>query len=149
MSDGKVKWSNFSITVNLNKSPDCTSPEMIQQFAEWCEDMVSSDYLFLWLLQYDPETRSRHQFDDEEKPRVKRIRQQVALEAEGQTNKSLHAHWLLEIAHTTLVQLDYHTLQNLCNTRFGIGSNVKGRFVPGDPSGKQFLIEYLWKTTDM
>lgn len=141
MEAGGVKYSNFHITVNTNKTNSYPLIVKLRQAIEngFCRDEV----MWTWLRQYHDGARS--EFSKRNRGLVQRVRVRAAFEIEGKQNRCLHAHILVEVAHTTMVQIEAPAVQAFFDKRLGISCNVHCRFIPGVGEGKDFILEYLTK----
>lgn len=136
----KVKWSNFHVTINFNK-PDSS---LLSVMAEAVEMMVTPEYLWKWLKRYDGEKQV--DFDTfTAKYEVKRVRIRASFEHGGTRNKGLHVHLLIEIEHTTMVQISKDGIVQVMKDLVGHTPNVHCRFVPGQGEDKNFLLHYITK----
>ncbi len=134
-----MKYSNFHVTVNFNVDAE----EHIGAFREAIEGMVTSDVLWTWLRQYDG--GEQLEFDDANKPLVDRVRLRAALEHGGQQNHGLHAHIVIEIAHTTMVQINKSALVTHFANVVGLAPNIHCRFIKGNGEDKDFILHYITK----
>lgn len=136
METGSTKYSNFHITVNTNKP---NSYPLIVKFRQAIENGFCRDETILqWLKQYNGTSRvdfSRSKFGK----LVERVRVRAAFEIEGKQNRCLHCHILVEVAHTTMVQVDARGVEAFFDKRLGITTNVHCRFIPGTGEGKDFM----------
>lgn len=141
MENGSVKYSNFHVTVNTNKPNSYPLVVKLRQAIEngFCRD----DVLWTWLRQYDGS--SRKEFSKRNRNLVERVRLRAAFEIEGKQNRCLHTHILIEVAHTTMVQIDARAVEAFFDKRLGISTNVHCRFVPGTGEGKDFILHYITK----
>jgi hypothetical protein len=137
--DGKVKWSNFHVTVNFNVNAE----DHLDTMRTAVEDMADTDHLWSWLKQYNG--RSQMEFDEDTKPLVERVRLRAAFEHGGQQNRGLHVHIVIEVAHSTMVQIDKQGLVRLFRTAVGLTPNVHCRFIKGEGEDKDFCLRYLSK----
>lgn len=144
----KPHWSNWHITVNANQheTSDEQRLETARVLADAVEDAIKMpELLWRWLKHF--RNGRKHTFTAEQAQYVTRIRARVALE-EGPNarNRSIHCHILLEVEHTTRVQLDQHELLDVLEQLTGWrGLNIKARFVKGEGSDKEYLLRYLQK----
>ncbi len=140
----KTKWSNFHVTINLNETTSKSSARgTITGFANAIDSMINDD-VFGWLVRYD---NGQRPFREEEKHLVDRVRARVGLERDDEgTNRSLHAHVLMEVEHRTMVQIDKWNIQHFINDRLGVRSNVHVRFLQGNSSDKDFILKYITKS---
>lgn len=136
---GKVKWSNFHITVNFNVD----SEEHVGRLRRAVEEMSEPDYLWRWLKRYDG--TGQVDFDEETRDLVDSVRIRCALEHGGQQNHGLHAHLLLEVGHSTLVQVNKRGLEDLMRHFVGLTPNVHIRFMRGDANDRDYILHYITK----
>lgn len=142
MEGGNVKYSNFHVTVNTNKA---NSYPLIVKFRQAIENgFCRDDTILKWLKQYDGS--SQRDFKPSKFGKlVERVRVRAAFEIEGKQNRCLHCHILVEVAHTTMVQIDARAVEAFFNKRLGITTNVHCRFVRGEGENKDFLLHYITK----
>jgi len=138
----KLKWSNFHITINLNKGND-RSDTLFYDLCDFCEDLVQTEWVFCWLKLY--KDGRQQTFEGLDRYDVETVRARVSMESKGKRNKSLHAHLLLEVGHRTMVQVDYHAMTQLAKEVFGEGVNIQGRFIRGEGDEKAFILHYITK----
>ena len=139
-----TKWSNFHVTVNLNLSgAESAGTGIAAAFAESIEEAIN-DNPWQWLMRFEG---SQRPFEEEEKPLVESIRARVGMEQEADgTNRSIHAHILLEVQHRTRVQINHRGLKDFIDRDLGVSSNVSVRFLAGDSSDKNFILHYISKS---
>lgn len=135
----KVKYSNFHITVNTNR----TDANLVPLLREAVDSMVEGDTLWTWLRQYDGQRQIA--FDEETQPLVQRVRIRAALESGGAQNHGQHVHLLLEVTHTTLVQVDKAALVRHFLQCVGCNCNIHVRFLRGAGDDKDFILHYITK----
>jgi len=134
-----LKWSNFHVTVNFNKS-DTGHMDTMKQAVE---EMVDEPYLWWWLKHYDG--NGQVNFNDETKTAVETVRMRAAFENEGKQNHGLHLHILIEIGHTTMVQVSKDGIVRVMRAFVKLEPNVHCRFVKGSGEDKDFILMYLSK----
>lgn len=134
-----LKWSNFHITVNFNRS----DMEHMDKMREAVEEMADSPYLWWWLKQFTGNEQAS--FTPETFHLVETVRIRAAFEREGQQNHGLHLHILVEIGHTTLVQVSKEGIVRLMQLFVKLAPNVHCRFVKGQGEDKEFILHYLTK----
>jgi len=138
-TQNKMKYSNFHVTVNFNVDAE----DHIREFREAIENMATSEVLWGWLRQYDG--GEQLEFDEANKPLVDRVRLRAAFEHGGQQNHGLHAHIVIEIAHTTMVQINKSALVTHFANAVGLAPNIHCRFIKGNGEDKDFILFYLTK----
>lgn len=140
----KTKWSNFHITVNLNQTThESAFKGTVRNFAACIEEAIH-DHVWDWLVRYDGGQRP---FKESEKLLVDRIRARVGMEQDSEgRNRSLHAHVLMEVEHRTMVQVDRTGLKDFIDACLDVSSHVHVRFLKGDSSDKNFILQYISKT---
>ena len=136
---GKLKWSNFHITVNYNIDGE----EHIDAMRQACEAMPESPYLWWWLKQYDGATQQN--FSGASKMEVDSVRLRAAFEHGGTQNRGLHVHIVVEVGHTTMVQVSKQGIVDLFREFFDAAPNVHCRFVKGSGEDKDFILRYITK----
>ncbi len=142
METGNVKYSNFHVTVNSNKP---NNYPLIVKFRQAVENGLCRDETILkWLKQYDGSGRVDFTKSKYAKL-VERVRIRAAFEIEGKQNRCLHCHILVEVAHTTMVQIDARAVEAFFDKRLGISCNAHCRFIPGVGEGRDFLLHYITK----
>lgn len=134
-----LKWSNFHVTVNFNKSDLGHMDDM----KEAVQEMAEEPYLGWWLKQYDGS--GQVDFDDDTWPLVETVRIRAAFEHEGKQNHGLHLHILIEVGHTTMVQVSKDGIVRLFRKLVKLEPNVHCRFVKGSGEDKEFILHYLTK----
>lgn len=137
--NGRVKYSNFHVTVNLNKDDEAHLPLM----REAVENMVDDEWLWVWLKQFDG--GSQVDFDENTCTLVENVRLRAAFEHEGKTNRGLHVHIVIEIAHCTMVQISKKGLCDLFRHFCRCNPNVHCRFLKGSGEDKDFILHYITK----
>ena len=135
----KLKWSNFHVTVNLNKS----DMSLINSMREAVDAMSESPYLWQWLKQYNGSEQV--DFTRETAPLVETVRLRAAFEREGKVNHGLHVHIVIEIGHRTMVQINKYGLCELFRRFTHENPNVHCRFVKGSGEDKDFILRYITK----
>ena len=144
LSSKKLKYSNFFVTVNLNEAG--ISKTRVKDLADFCEMIMYSPHWQRWIQRATGKGSKLVRFTPAEYRDIKNIRARVGLEANGDTNKSLHAHIVVEITHDTMVRLNTEGLRQLCNEYLGSGANVHSRFIKGDGQGLEHILRYASKT---
>ncbi len=138
--DAPVKYSNFHVTVNYN----IDSEDHIGEMRTAIEEMVDSPYLWWWLKQFDG--THQLQFEGAQRNLVDRVRLRAAFEHGGRQNHGLHVHILVEVAHSTMVQLSKDGIIAVFEHFVpGRRPNVHCRFVPGKGEDKDFILHYITK----
>lgn len=133
------KWSNFHITVNFNKR----DYSLVPVIREAIERMAVEPDVWRWLKHYhdgqqiDFEGGARHD--------IKRIRIRAVFEDQGTHNRGVHVHILVEVYHTTLVQINKSELVGLFQDIVGHRPNIHCRFLRGDGESKDFILHYITK----
>lgn len=135
-----VKWSNFLITVNLNNASGAGN---VSGIIDAIHGMAEGDWIWRWLKQYAHGTRV--DFSDADKSLVERVRMRVGLEEGGKQNQSLHAHIVLEVAHRTMVQVDYTGIKDVFAFFTGENPNVNVKFIKGSGEGLNYILQYITK----
>lgn len=110
---------------------------------EAVEGMARAPALWTWLRRYDGS--SQVPFTHETAPLVQSVRLRAAFEHEGKQNRGLHVHILVEVAHTTMVQVDKRGVEALFLRAVKRTPNVHCRFVPGKGEDKDFILHYITK----
>jgi hypothetical protein len=136
---GKVKWSNFHITVNYNIDGE----EHIEAMRRAVEAMPEHPYLWQWLKQYDGS--SQIDFAGASKLEVDSVRLRAAFEHGGKQNHGLHVHIVVEIGHTTMVQISKHGVIDVFRAFLDENCNVHCRFIKGSGEDKDFILRYITK----
>lgn len=136
---GKVKWSNFHITVNYNIDGE----EHIDRMRAAVEAMPEHPYLWGWLKQYDGS--SQIDFVGASKMEVDSVRLRAAFEHGGQRNHGLHVHIVVEIGHTTMVQVSKQGIIDVFREFLDENCNVHCRFIKGSGEDKDFILRYITK----
>lgn len=135
-----MKYSNFHITVNFNVDRE----EHIAQMRTAVEEMVEAPFLWQWLKQYNG--HAQVDFNDDTYHLVDRVRLRAAFEHGGQQNRGLHVHILVEVAHTTMVQVRKDGIEGIFRHFVpGMNPNVHSRFVRGQGEDKDFILHYISK----
>lgn len=135
----KTKWSNFHATVNFNKD----DASLIYPMRDAVDDMVASPFLWWWLKKM--EDGSQKNFPEDEKLDVARVRVRAAFEHGGAKNHGLHVHILIEVEHSTMVQISKEGMAQFFRSRVGFNPNIHVRFVKGEGEDKDYLLHYLTK----
>ncbi len=138
-----IKWSNFHVTINFNKD----DMSIIHPFRSAIEAMVEPPQLWQWLKHYDGSQQV--DFSEEEKQKVETVRLRAAFEHEGERNKGLHCHIVIEIGHSTMVQISKFGLCDLFRRYVGLNPNVHCRFLKGSGEDKDYILMYLTKEVPM
>lgn len=151
------KWSNFHATgekknifcvlalkifffpVNFNKDNDA----LIHKFREAVDALVTPDYLFTWLKHFNG--RWQEEFEADTMLDVYSVRIRAAFEHEGKRNHGLHCHLLIEVGHSTSVQIAQKGFCDVFRAIVGENPNCKIRFVKGVGEDKDFILHYLTK----
>lgn len=134
-----MKWSNFHVTVNFNKQGDALLTDMRNAV----DALPTAPYLWMWLQHF---TGSRQEdFTSEDSNDIDRVRIRAAFENKGAKNKGLHVHMLIEIAHTTMVQVSKTGIARAMRELVNANPNVHCRFVPGTGEDKNYLLHYITK----
>ncbi len=137
----KLKWSNFHVTVNANAPEDAMGT--VRDLRRGVENMVLAKYMWEWLKRFDGSQRV--DMTSEYKFLVQRVRIRAALEQGGQTNKSVHVHMVIEVAHRTMVQIDKYGVQDIFQRTLGWVPNVDVRFIQGRGEDKSYILKYITK----
>jgi len=135
----KTKWSNFHLTVNSNINDE----GHIRAMREAIEDMAQPPTLWKWLKQFNGEEQV--DFTSATAPLVDHVRLRAAFEHEGKINKGLHVHILVEVTHTTMVQVSKEGVASIFRQAIGVNCNVHCRFLRGAGEDKDFILEYITK----
>lgn len=140
MDGHKVKWSNFHVTVNFN----IDSESHIERIRRAVEEMPESEWLWTWLKQFDGS--GQIDFDTHaQRLHVETVRLRAAIEHGGTHNHGLHVHIVIEVGHTTMVQISKSGVEKLFLHFVGYVPNVHCRFVRGQGEDKDFILHYLTK----
>lgn len=152
MSEGhehdRMHWSNWHITINTNRheTDDGQRRETARILADAIDDAVHEERIFYaWVKHYV--AGDRIDFTPNTAGAISTVRLRVGLEQGPQAaNRSIHAHILIEIGHTTRLQIvDSQLLNALENLTGWYGMNIKSRFVKGDGEDKEYLLRYIQK----
>lgn len=138
--NSSVKWSNFLITVNLN---DAAGAGNMSGIIDAVHGMAESDWIWRWLKQYSG--GARVDFSERDKSLVESVRMRVALEEGGTNNQSLHAHILLEVAHRTMVQVDYTGIKDVFAYYTDANPNVNVKYIKGSGAERDYILKYITK----
>jgi predicted SnoaL-like aldol condensation-catalyzing enzyme len=76
---------------------------------------------------------------------VQNVRLRAAFEHEGKRNKGLHVHILIEVTHTTMVQISKEGLVQIFRQFVHKEPNVHCRFLRGNGEDKDFILHYITK----
>lgn len=133
------KYSNFHVTVNFNVDSEAHLPLM----RDAVEAMVEQRWMWTWLKQFDG--TSQLEFTRDTMPMVERVRLRAAFEHNGKQNHGLHVHILIEVAHTTMVQISKFGICELFRHFCAMNPNVNCRFLRGSGEDKDFILEYMLK----
>lgn len=139
----KVHYSNWHITINANQ-PNKSARVVARELTEAINALLR-DNVYDWLRYFDADTNTQRPLDGNERAEVMRVRAQAALERGGDNNRSVHAHILLEVQHTTMLHVDYRVIRDIISAYTGNSVNVSTRFAPGDGEDKNFLLHYISK----
>lgn len=110
---------------------------------EAVEELVHAPYLWMWLKQYH--SGEQIDFDEITSMAVDRIRLRAAFEEKGKQNRGLHVHMIIEIAHSTMVQINKQGMVQAMRQLVGWEPNVHCRFVKGQGEDKNYLLHYITK----
>jgi len=135
-----MKYSNFHITVNFNVDDEAH----IHAMRAAVEEMAAVPSLWRWLKQYTP-NQTQVDFTQETQDDVHRVRLRAAFEHEGKHNKGLHVHILVEVTHTTMVQVSKDGVAGIFRDQVHMTPNVHCRFVAGNGEDKDFILHYITK----
>lgn len=140
MNSGELeRWSNWHVTVNTNKN----QADLIYVMREAIELLPEPQYLWRWLKHY---AHGRQEdFDEAEKAKVYSVRLRAAFENKGKQNKGLHVHILVEVAHSTSVQINKQGFLAVCRELLGVPVNAQFRFLRGSGEDKDFILHYMTK----
>ncbi len=139
-----MKYSNFHITVNYNVD----SEAHIGAMRTAVEEMVEAPYLWWWLRQYNGHSQQAFAVDNQNL--VDRVRLRAAFEHGGKQNHGLHVHILVEIAHTTMVQIGKQGVIAVFEQFVpNMTPNVHSRFVKGEGEDKDFILHYITKEVSL
>lgn len=133
------KWSNFHATINFNKD----DASLIYKMREAVDALVTPEYLWTWLKYYNG--GQQQEFDGDNMGDVKNVRLRAAFEHEGKRNKGLHVHILIEVTHTTSVQIEKRGFCEVFRQIVGMNPNCNVRFVRGVGEDKDFILHYITK----
>lgn len=134
-----MKYSNFHITVNFNVD----NAGLIDSMRRSVEAMVEAPYLWKWLRHFDG--TQQLDFNDGDAHLVESVRLRAGFEHEGKHNKGLHVHIVVEVAHTTMVQVSKHGVCEIMREFVGLNPNCHCRFIRGTGEDKDFILHYLLK----
>ena len=85
-------------------------------------------------------------FDEVTSHWVQRVRLQAAIENQGTQNEGLHVHIVVEIEHTTMVQVKGSGLYDYFRMMMpSVKCNIHSRFIKGEGESKAFVLKYLTK----
>lgn len=107
------------------------------------EEMVESPALWQWMKQYSG--GAQIDFDEDTSRLVESVRLRAAFERDGKQNHGLHVHILIEVAHTTMVQISKFGICELFRRVTGLNPNVHCRFVKGEGEDKDYILHYITK----
>ena len=138
----KLKWSNFHITVNLNAS-NRDRITTIQDIVSATNALASSDWLWRWIKEY--KNGARRDFTGADKMLVETVRIRAGIEQEGENNRSVHAHLVVEIGHRTAVQVDYAGIKNCFREFTHREPNVRVDFIRGSGENLAYILKYITK----
>lgn len=134
------KWSNFHVTVNTNK---LNTPGLLNRFRLAVDAMVSEDWMFHWLKRYT--NGAQEDFTDANRDEVRLVRIRAAFEEGGQQNRGLHVHMVIEVTHTSSVQIFGRGVGDVFRSVTGERVNTKCRFIAGNGEDKDFILRYITK----
>jgi len=136
----QTRWSNFHVTVNLNADDEAH----IAAMREAVEEMAQVPTLWTWLKQFNGEEQVA--FTSATSQLVQHVRLRAAFEHEGKHNRGLHVHILVEVTHTTMVQVSKEGVASIFRAACKRTPNVHCRFLRGDdPEAKQVILKYITK----
>lgn len=152
--DDGIRWSNFWVLINTNKP--VIDDDHFKVFTAEFKKVIYE------MFDYDPENPDReenfakmgrnmmkfygedHQDDIWDGDYIDACFLRVVLE-EGKKQGRLHAHCLLEITHTSCIQVDYLKVQDFVDTRlvkYGVGSCCIPKIISGD---EKTVLRYMAK----
>jgi hypothetical protein len=134
-----TKWSNFHVTCNFNKDDETHMPE----FREAVDQMVESPYLWWWLKLFD--NGAQENFDEDNAQLIEFVRVRASFEHDGKVNHGLHVHLLVEVGHSTMVQISKYGMCELFRHFVKLNPNCHIRFMEGYGEDKDFILRYLEK----
>lgn len=135
------KWSNFHITVNFNRR----DYSLVPAIRDAIERMAVEPDIWRWLKRYDNDAKHQVEFEGGHCDDIHRVRIRAAFEDQGEQNRGVHVHVLVEVYHSTLVQVDKRALIDLFEEIVGHRPNVHCRFLRGDGESKDFILHYITK----
>jgi len=135
----RTKWSNFHITCNLNVDDEAH----IHAMRSAVEEMAEIPTLWRWLKQYTGEDQV--DFTSKTSHLVQNVRLRAAFEHGGKQNKGLHVHILVEVTHTTMVQVSKEGVAAIFRQACKMQPNVHCRFLRGDTQDKDVILKYITK----
>jgi predicted SnoaL-like aldol condensation-catalyzing enzyme len=133
------KWSNFHLTINLNKDDEAH----IHAMRTAVEEMAEIPTLWRWLKQFNGEEQV--DFTSQTASLVRHVRLRAAFEHGGKTNKGLHVHILVEVTHTTMVQVSKDGVAAIFRQACKMQPNVHCRFLRGTGEDKDVTLRYITK----
>jgi hypothetical protein len=142
----KRKWSNFHITVmwNLNIMETGEQGAFVRSLVPVMEHIFHKNNAHNWLHYFNK--GERRPFSEDEVDRlVETVRGRIAVENQGEHNRSVHIHVLLEIGHTTSLQINYAAMKKQVEGFTYRKCRLTGRFVPGEGEDKSFILQYITK----
>lgn len=108
------------------------------------EEMAQVPTLWRWLKQFTGEEQV--DFTSATQALVQHVRLRAAFEHEGKHNKGLHVHILVEVTHSTMVQINKEGVAAIFRQACHMSPNVHCRFLRGDdPEAKQVILKYITK----
>jgi predicted SnoaL-like aldol condensation-catalyzing enzyme len=134
-----TKWSNFHVTVNLNVDDEAH----IHAMRAAVEEMAEIPTLWRWLKQFNGEEQV--DFTSQTSALVEHVRLRAAFEHGGKTNKGLHVHILIEVTHTTMVQVSKDGVAAIFRQACKMQPNVHCRFLRGTGEDKDVILKYITK----
>jgi len=84
-------------------------------------------------------------FTSQTSPLVQHVRLRAGFEHGGKQNHGLHVHILVEVTHTTMVQVSKAGVAEIFRQACHMTPNVHCRFLRGDGEDKDCILHYITK----
>lgn len=137
----RTNMSNWHITVNFN-DPD---ESLVDRIRSALEEIVTDAYLWRWLKHFVD--GKQETFTPQDCYLVESVDLSCSFEQKGAHNKGVHVHCLLEVMHTTNVQIHKGEFCKVLYELVGKTPNVHMRLLKGNSEDTNFILRYITKET--
>lgn len=137
----KKRYSNYFITINTNRRPPTADPySMADKFRTWLANFVFTNAVYKEAFVLN---NGADEFNDEN---VDKITTLITVEV-GSKQKRLHAHILMNVAHYSVLKVDFRRFKNIVDSN-SFDASIRSYYINWQLGrDKSYVIDYMAKRT--